>query len=110
MNIVSPGWYLENQLVKDLAPLLGGFPFIPDSGGILTLEVPRWGGNEEIPFIAVEDDYGDIVHGVFLDPERFNGKLVQAISQSASLEQLVQAFAKGGFAEHQHSKLARQEC
>lgn len=92
--IVSPGWYLENHLAEQLAPLFGGFPFSPDEEGYLTLKCPRWGGNEEIPFISIGDDYGDIVHGVFLSPEDYNGQLIQAISQSATATQLVEAFQK----------------
>ncbi|CAI6096893.1 unnamed protein product [Clonostachys chloroleuca] len=92
--IVSPGWYLENHLAEQLAPLFGGFPFSPDEEGYLTLKCPRWGGNEEIPFISIGDDYGDIVHGIFLSPEDYNGQLIQAVSQSATATQLVEAFQK----------------
>ncbi|KAI1013090.1 hypothetical protein LB503_001572 [Fusarium chuoi] len=89
VNIVSPGWYLENHLVEEFAPALGGFPFTIDEEGYLTLCVPRWGGNEEIPFISIGDDYGDLVHGIFLDPKKYNGRLVQGISASETTEKLV---------------------
>ncbi|KAJ4267660.1 hypothetical protein NW762_003774 [Fusarium torreyae] len=94
VNIVSPGWYLENHLVEEIAPALGGFPFTTDEEGYLTLHVPHWGGNDEIPFIAIEKDYGDLVHGIFLDPKKYNGRLVQGISASETTEKLVSDFEK----------------
>ncbi|KAF5971867.1 hypothetical protein FCOIX_9689 [Fusarium coicis] len=95
VNVVSPGWYMENHLVEDFAPALGGFPFTTDEEGYLTLRVPRWGGNEEIPFISTGDDYGDLVHGIFLDPKKYNGRLVQGISASETTEKLVSEFGRG---------------
>ncbi|KAF4494221.1 hypothetical protein FAGAP_9619 [Fusarium agapanthi] len=95
VNVVSPGWYMENHLVEDFAPALGGFPFTTDEEDYLTLRVPRWGGNEEIPFISIGDDYGDLVHGIFLDPKKYNGRLVQGISASETTEKLVSEFEKG---------------
>jgi hypothetical protein len=92
---VSAGWYMENHIDEALAPVLGGFPFQADEDGYYTLRVPRWGGNEEMPFISLGDDYGDIVHGVFLQPEKYNGQLIQGISQSATATQLVEEFEKG---------------
>lgn len=74
---------------------MGGFPFVADDEGYLTLRVPRWGGNDEIPFISIIEDYGDLVHGVFLAPEKYNGRLLQGISSSATPEQLVSDFQKG---------------
>ncbi|KAK7181672.1 hypothetical protein DPSP01_013199 [Paraphaeosphaeria sporulosa] len=88
----SPGWYFENSLVKDLAPILGGFPFVPGEDGTLVFRAPKWGGKEDVPFISIDDDYGDIVHGILLDPERWNGKLVQAVSDIRSFDGMVQAF------------------
>jgi hypothetical protein len=95
VNIVSPGWYAENHLLEEVAPALGGFPFAADEEGYMTLHVPHWGGNGEIPFIAIGDDYGDLVHGIFLDPKKYNGRLVQGISASETPEKLVSDFEKG---------------
>ncbi|RGP73391.1 family 1 [Fusarium longipes] len=94
VNVVSPGWYAENHLVEEVAPALGGFPFNPDDEGYMTLHVPHWGGNGEIPFIAIGDDYGDLVHGIFLDPKKYNGQLVQGISASETPEKLMFDFEK----------------
>ncbi|KAH7261984.1 hypothetical protein BKA59DRAFT_539634 [Fusarium tricinctum] len=94
VNIVSAGWYLENHLVEEFAPVLGGFPYQTDEEGYLTLHIPRWGGNDEIPFIDIGDDYGDLVHGIFLDPKKYNGQLVHGISASETPEKLVSDFEK----------------
>jgi hypothetical protein len=93
--IVSPGWYMENFVVEELAPLFGGFPFIPDNEGYLTLSCPRWGGNDAVPFISISADYGDLVHGVLLDPEAYNHQMVQGVSISLTSEQAVSDFEKG---------------
>jgi hypothetical protein len=86
---------MENHLVEEFAPALGGFPFTSDEEDYYTLHVPRWGGNEEIPFISIGDDYGDLVHGIFLDPKKYNGRLVQGISASETAEKLVSEFENG---------------
>lgn len=81
--------------MEELAPALGGWPLVADDEGVLTLHVPRWGGNEKIPFIAISEDWGDLVHGAFLQPERYNGKLVHGMSQEATATELVETFEKG---------------
>lgn len=90
--IVSPGWYLENHLSPELAPAIGGFPFEKDDEGYLSLRLPLWGGKNEVPFIGISDDFGDIVHGVFLGPEKYNGQLLQAASFCATLDDMVAEF------------------
>ncbi|KAF2187323.1 NAD(P)-binding protein [Zopfia rhizophila CBS 207.26] len=92
--IPSAGWYMENFLIQDLAPVFGGFPYIPSETGELVFRCPHWGGKEDIPFIAMGDDFGDIVHGIFLSPEKWNDKLVQGVSNISSLEDAIQAFEK----------------
>ncbi|KAF2742839.1 NAD(P)-binding protein [Sporormia fimetaria CBS 119925] len=95
-NVVIPGsgWYMESFLWPDLAPVFGGFPLIPSDDGVLVFRVPKWGGKEDVPFIGIGDDYGDIVHGIFLEPEKFNGKLVQGVSDIRSFDEVAQAFEK----------------
>ncbi|KAF2015371.1 NAD(P)-binding protein [Aaosphaeria arxii CBS 175.79] len=92
--IVSPGWYFENFLSPEMAGVFGGFPYTPSDDGTLVFKAPTWGGKEDIPFIAIANDYGDIVHGVFLDPERWNGKLVQGVSDISSLPDMIEGFEK----------------
>lgn len=86
---------MGNFLHETESPIFGGFPFYTDEEGYLTWRSPRWGGNDGIPFIAIGDDYGDLVHGVFLDPKSYNRKLIHGISQSATPSQLVETFEKG---------------
>lgn len=97
VTIVSAGWYMENLTRDGMARMVGGFALYPDEEGYLTFRIPQWGGNEEIPFIAIADDYGDLVHGVFLDPSKYHQQFIQGFSQSATATQLVKAFQKGKF-------------
>ncbi|KAF6843239.1 NmrA family protein [Colletotrichum musicola] len=83
---VSPGWYMENFLDPELAPVFGGLPFEADAEGYMTFRSPRWGGDGEVPLIAVGADYGDLVHGVFLCPVEYRGVRVQGMSQSRGID------------------------
>ncbi|KAM4055763.1 nmrA-like family protein [Hirsutella rhossiliensis] len=89
---INAGWYLENFLAKEAAPIFGGFPYVPDEDGYLTFRVPHWGGDNQVPFLSVREDYGDIVHGIFLDPARYNGHVVHGASHLLPFEQLVADF------------------
>ncbi|KAF7510639.1 hypothetical protein GJ744_006251 [Endocarpon pusillum] len=92
---VDCGWYFEVFLSEEFAGVLGGFPLIPDEEGYLTLSIPRWGNDpERVGLTAVAQDYGDIVHGVLLDPAKYNGKLVQANSDIKSSEEIAATFEK----------------
>lgn len=93
--LASPGSYFENFTNQDLTPVFGGFPLMPSEDGTLVYRTPKWGGKEDVPHIAIADDFGDIVHGIFLDPEKWNGKLVQGVSEIRSFEQAVQDFKQG---------------
>ncbi|KAL0942897.1 NmrA family protein [Colletotrichum truncatum] len=92
---VSPGWYMENFLPPELAAVFGGLPYTPDAEGYMTFSSPRWGGNEEVPLIGIEADYGDLVHGVFLAPEKYKGKRVQGMSQSRAIDRFGEDFEVG---------------
>lgn len=94
---IIAGYYLENYLSPELAEIAGGFPMKADEEGIYTLYWPKFGGKEEIPFISIMDDFGDHVHAIFIDPERYNGKVVSALSEILSYDGLVEAFSKGTY-------------
>lgn len=68
---IGAGWFLGNFLGKEVSPIFGGFPYFPDSEGYLTFRVPNWDGKEQVPWLSIADDFGDIVQGIFLNPERF---------------------------------------
>ncbi|PLB37646.1 NmrA/HSCARG family protein [Aspergillus candidus] len=91
---VYAGWYMELFNNTDFARVFGGFPKFPDDEGYLTLSTPRWGAKTDmpVPWVAVEKDFGDIVHGVLLAPERYNGKVIPALSDASSFPQVVDAF------------------
>lgn len=95
VTIVSMGWYIENHLNEGMAPILGGFPYIPGEDGVFRLRMPRWGEKNLVPFISMDADFGDIVHGVLLSPEEYNEGFIQAISQLATPDEIVKAFTKG---------------
>jgi hypothetical protein len=96
---VSPGWYMESFLWAEVMGVFGGWPHTPDDEGNLTFICPRWGGPaDEVPFIAMEADYGDLVHGVLLAPEAYSGSLVQGFSQSRSLEKVIPDYERGEIA------------
>lgn len=101
---INAAWYLENFLAKEVAPVFGGFPHFPDEEGYLTFRVPNWGGDNQVPFLSITDDYGDIVQGIFLDPVRWNGHVVHGASQILSFDQLVANFEEG------ESNLYAQRC
>ncbi|KID77903.1 NmrA-like family domain-containing oxidoreductase himF [Metarhizium brunneum] len=92
--IVSAGWYMENHTLPEFVELMGGFPFTADADGYLSLRLPRIGGDDKLPFIAMKDDYGDLVHGVLLQPETYNGQLIQAASEMAKPDELVAKFQR----------------
>ncbi|KAL3430005.1 hypothetical protein BDV09DRAFT_189642 [Aspergillus tetrazonus] len=92
VNFICAAWYLENFLAMEIAPIFGGFPFTPDAEGILTFRCPRWGGKEDVPFVSIAEDYGDIVHGLFLDPVTWNGTVVHGCSDILSFDELVGLF------------------
>jgi hypothetical protein len=92
---INAAWYLENFLNQQVAPVFGGFPYLPDEEGYLTFHVPNWGGDNLVPFLGVEDDYGDIVQGVFLDPGKWKGRIIHGASDMCSFTQMVADFEKG---------------
>ncbi|KAF2027972.1 NAD(P)-binding protein [Setomelanomma holmii] len=92
--LASPGWYFETFLNQELAPVFGDFPYIPSEDGTYVLRYPRWGGKEDVLLISIAEDYGDIVHGIFLEPEKWDGKLVQGVSDIKSFNEVIAAFER----------------
>ncbi|OJD12176.1 hypothetical protein AJ78_07188 [Emergomyces pasteurianus Ep9510] len=89
---ICAGWYLENFLSKEVAPVFGGFPHFPDPEGFLTFRAPMWGGKEDVPWLSMTDDYGDIIHGLFLHPEKWDGHVIHGVSDIRSFDKIVGAF------------------
>ena len=96
---IHPGFYMELFAIKELAGLFGGFPFFPDAEGFLTLRTPQWGadGPMPVPWVAVREDFGDIVHGVLLDPHRYHATAVPVVSDPRSYPEVTEIYQSGLF-------------
>lgn len=89
---IGAAWFLENFLSKEAAPIFGGFPWFPDESGRLKFSCPYWGGKEDVPWVSVSDDFGDIVQGAFLDPSAWNGHYIHGLSDIRSFSEAVADF------------------
>ncbi|KKK12923.1 hypothetical protein AOCH_000482 [Aspergillus ochraceoroseus] len=92
---VMISWYMDNFCNPDFGMFFGGFPFKKDEDGVLTCRMPLSGGDETLPWLHVENDFGDIVHGIFLNPQRWNQRVIQCTGDLLSWEGIVSAFTKG---------------
>ncbi|KAH7145510.1 hypothetical protein B0J13DRAFT_595425 [Dactylonectria estremocensis] len=98
-SVVSAGWFLENAFDPKYTAAFGGFATTPDAEGYLTYRVPAMGNDpESVPWLAVAEDYGDFVHGVFLNPSKWHCKYIHGVSESASFSDLTAKFQQGKFA------------
>lgn len=91
---IGPAWFLENFLSKEVAPVFGGFPWFPDESGRLTFSCPYWGGKEDVPWVSMSDDFGDIVHGALLDPEAWNNHFIHGLSDVRSFPEVMSDFTE----------------
>ncbi|KOS36730.1 hypothetical protein ACN38_g12508 [Penicillium nordicum] len=90
---VNVGWMMENFWNPAYEIAFGGFARLEDSEGYLTIHLfPMGNAPESTPFTSVRDDYGDIVHGVFLDPETWDKQTVWAVSQPLSFQGFADAY------------------
>lgn len=92
---VLPAAFWENFRDENFCYGLGGFPFYRTRDGKLQLRAPLYGGKEDMPWLSVKDDFGDIVHGIFLNPQKYNGMTIQAFSQQLSFAEMAQSFIDG---------------
>ena len=94
-----PGSFMECWMDKTFCETWGGFPWFLQDGNDkygVVLAVPPYGGDGRMPWVSLQDDFGDIVLGIFLDPTHYNHQPVQAISELIRYEDLAKAFTKGG--------------
>lgn len=90
---VNVGWMMENFWNQSYEQAFGGFARVKDQDGFLTIRLFAMGNDpESTPWTAVRDDYGDIVHGVFLEPEKWNGQVIWAISDPISFQEVVDTY------------------
>lgn len=90
---VNVGWMMENFWNPAYEKAFGGFARLEDSEGYLTINLFAMGNTpESTPFTSVRDDYGDIVHGVFVDPEPWHQQTVWAVSQPLGFQGFAEAY------------------
>ncbi|KAJ5382503.1 Cytochrome P450 [Penicillium concentricum] len=87
-------WYMEDFLMPSFYQGFGGFPMEKDSDGLFTLRSPLLGGGERVPWICIDEDFGDLVHGIFLNPGRWNRRTVQAVGDILSFADVVDTFTR----------------
>lgn len=90
-----PGWYMENTRIPEYVDSFSGFPLHKDADGYLNFSSPHAGGTNQAPWIAIADDLGDMIHGLFLNPNPYNGRAVQMFSDYITFEEMTVAFQKG---------------
>ncbi|KAI3571492.1 hypothetical protein IWW34DRAFT_897958 [Fusarium oxysporum f. sp. albedinis] len=86
---VNLGWAMDIFWMETYGKAFGGFATIPDKDGFLTL---RLFPMERVPWSSVRDDYGDVVHGVLLDPSTYNGQEIWAISDHTTFQDVADAY------------------
>lgn len=90
---VNVGWRMENFWDPDYEKPFGGFARVIDEEGFRTLRLFRFGPKPEpTPFTSLRYDYGDIVHGVFLNPEKWNQQVVWAVSDPKTFQEVVDIY------------------
>ncbi|KAL5044877.1 hypothetical protein BDW71DRAFT_198759 [Aspergillus fruticulosus] len=89
-----PAWYFENFIDPEFAQAFGGFPIYPDDEGYLTFTSPRVGGQGKVQTISVADDFGEMVHGMFLNPQVWKNRTIPCMSNSFSYEDMVKTFTE----------------
>ncbi|KAH6873421.1 hypothetical protein B0T10DRAFT_588795 [Thelonectria olida] len=90
---VNAGWQVENFWNPVYEKPFGGFARVKDAEGYLTIKLfPMGDPPKPTPFTSIRDDYGDIVHGVFTEPERWNTQTVWAVSHPVTLQGVAQAY------------------
>lgn len=89
-----PGWYFENYITPEYAQAFGGFPIFPDEEGIYTFTSPVVGGEGKVQTVSVADDFGEMVHGMFLHPLKLKNQTIQCLSDAFTYEDMVKAFTE----------------
>lgn len=89
-----PGWDFDIYLVPTI-PEFGGFPNVVDSKGYLTFTSPRIPGEGKIPTLSIDNDLGEMVHGIFLDPGKWKNQTVQIMSDAHTYDNMVKSFTEG---------------
>ncbi|CAG9994382.1 unnamed protein product [Clonostachys byssicola] len=90
---VNVGWQMENFWNPVYEVPFGGFARRKDDDGYLTIKIfPMGNTPESTPWTSIRDDYGDIVHGVFHSPAKWNNQTVWAVSHPTSFQSVADAY------------------
>jgi hypothetical protein len=88
--------FMECFFYDPFVDAFGGFPWNPDpETNELIFRTPPYGGKGDMPWVSCEVDLGDIVHGIFLNPSKYNQVLVQATSQQIAMSDIAASYTQG---------------
>ncbi|RLL97457.1 hypothetical protein CFD26_102797 [Aspergillus turcosus] len=92
---ILPASFMECFLYEPFVEAFGGFPWHPNAKtGELIFTTPPYGGKGDMPWVSVEEDFGDIIHGIFLAPEEHDRKLIQVTSQQITMPDLAASYTR----------------
>ncbi|RAH51238.1 NmrA/HSCARG family protein [Aspergillus brunneoviolaceus CBS 621.78] len=87
--------FMECFFYEPFSDAFGGFPWTPNpKTGDIVFSTPPYGGRGDMPWVSVEDDVGDIIHGIFLNPSEYDRVLVQVTSQQITMPDIAASYAK----------------
>ncbi|KXG49077.1 uncharacterized protein PGRI_029470 [Penicillium griseofulvum] len=87
--------FMECFFYDPFVDAFGGFPWNPDpETNELVFRTPPYGGKGDMPWVSCEVDLGDIVHGIFLNPSKYNQILVQATSQQIAMSDIAASYTQ----------------
>lgn len=90
-----PGWTFDLYKQPTLPEFLGGFPLLPDNEGYITFRSPPIKGEGKMQTLSIDDDFGEMVHGMLLDPARWNHQTIQCLSDAFTYPELMEHFTEG---------------
>ncbi|KAJ5493912.1 hypothetical protein N7463_009999 [Penicillium fimorum] len=87
--------FMECFFYDPFVDAFGGFPWNPDpETNELVFRTPPYGGKGDMPWVNCEVDLGDIVHGIFLSPSKYNQVLIQATSQQIAMSDVAASYTQ----------------
>ncbi|KAJ5749528.1 hypothetical protein N7533_006556 [Penicillium manginii] len=98
--------FMECFLEDSFVEAFGGFPWNPNpETGEVEFRTPDYGGKGDMPWVSCEDDLGDIVHGILLNPSKYDQVLVQATSQQITMSDVASSYTQATGIPAQYEEL-----